>query len=101
MVGAARARRRRVFVRLLRRCLQKDPAKRLATLAEARQDIEATLASPFKLPRAMAESVALAPVSPLRARNAGRHRPRARGASPCIGAATTGSRCHNWPIPCR
>ena len=42
---------------LLRRCLQKDPAKRLGNLVEARQDIEAALASPFKLPRALADSL--------------------------------------------
>ena len=34
-----------------------DPAKRLGNLVEARQDIEAALASPFKLPRALADSL--------------------------------------------
>ena len=42
---------------LLRRCLQKDSAQRLNELAEARRDLEACLASPFKIPRAVLESV--------------------------------------------
>ena len=41
---------------LLRRCLQKDPDKRLRDLADARADIDASLASPFKTLRAMAEA---------------------------------------------
>jgi Tol biopolymer transport system component len=42
---------------LLRRCLQKDPDKRPADVAEARKDIEAALASPFRVPLAVADSV--------------------------------------------
>jgi eukaryotic-like serine/threonine-protein kinase len=43
---------------LLRRCLQKDPDKRPADLAAVRVDVEAALASPFRVPRAIVESVA-------------------------------------------
>ncbi len=42
---------------LLRRCLQKDADKRLRDLGDARRDIDATLASPFKVPRAVFESL--------------------------------------------
>jgi Tol biopolymer transport system component len=42
---------------LLRRCLQKDPQKRSVTFADARQHIDACLASPFKVPRAMLEAL--------------------------------------------
>jgi Tol biopolymer transport system component/serine/threonine protein kinase len=42
---------------LLRRCLQKDPDKRLSDLAEARGEIDACLASPWKLPAAVLESL--------------------------------------------
>jgi serine/threonine protein kinase len=38
-------------------CLQKDPEKRLNDLTDARREIEACLASPFKLPRAIFESL--------------------------------------------
>jgi Tol biopolymer transport system component len=42
---------------LLRRCLQKEPEKRLGDLAEARRDIDACLAAPFRIPFEMLESV--------------------------------------------
>ncbi len=42
---------------LLRRCLEKDVEKRLSDLADARRDIDACLASPFKVPLAILESV--------------------------------------------
>jgi eukaryotic-like serine/threonine-protein kinase len=42
---------------LLRRCLQKDPGRRLPDLAEARVLIELTLASPFRTLRAVAQTV--------------------------------------------
>ncbi|HEY3158596.1 MAG TPA: protein kinase [Vicinamibacterales bacterium] len=41
---------------LLRRCLQKDPVKRLRDVATARMDIEASLASPPQTGRALAEA---------------------------------------------
>jgi Tol biopolymer transport system component len=42
---------------LLGRCLEKDPADRLANLAEARRDIDACLASPFRIPHAALEAL--------------------------------------------
>ncbi|HEY3045753.1 MAG TPA: serine/threonine-protein kinase, partial [Vicinamibacterales bacterium] len=43
--------------KLLRRCLQKDADERLSDLAAARRDIDACLASPFRVLRAIAESI--------------------------------------------
>jgi eukaryotic-like serine/threonine-protein kinase len=42
---------------LLRRCLRKDPATRLPDMAAARREIEGCLASPFKIPLAILESL--------------------------------------------
>ncbi|MGH9258257.1 MAG: protein kinase domain-containing protein, partial [Vicinamibacterales bacterium] len=42
---------------LLRRCLDKDLGKRLPDLIEARRALEASLASPFRMPRAVLESL--------------------------------------------
>ena len=49
------------IVALLRRCLAKDPRRRLHDIADARIDIEDALASPSAAPRAVHPAVAAAP----------------------------------------